>query len=705
MELMDLYRKIKNPLDDPKVLGMLIDAYAESPQYSGFYSSLTKRQKKENVGKYYIDASDKFYSMMFNNWKNSIVSMTKERYDHLRRLGKCGPDFIKMRNFLMTVQDVTTKKEATDIIYGNYADKELRDALENYSWNSLGTGASWEHVHSRYSDMEKRDVYEDVEHRLYLNTDPLDTLPMATYMVEKFREKNLPYYFKFSGSGGRDDTIVLYTPTERLETYIELLREIVKEHPDIASRMQRPPALTGLIEPWMGYGSEPGLDKNGENQSFNGVRSPIIEKAISNAVKRWMGENINKHMDYNGKKITVQQYFNIGLYNIMINNLRKRYNTRYKSETDEHFAQRSGYYGTDLDSQTFNQLIYNFVQAKSNDLFRAYFQGVPLQEKMTINARFGKQIELNGRYFEETMHKMAKHIARFNPMFIQTIREEIMKSTSQYGIDPNNYCFDLAAVAKLQKEDQRQRRMQPAQPNQSFTTGKVNQASSEVNEDAVTKEDLPKLINPALVNKTVKTPDGKLIPASQYLQTFVFPHLPSNGVIVLKNGTPWTVKQFIEEGILGECQTKYAGNLYQYLLEKTKTNFGVLKLKGKNDEVEIAAQELVNYLNPETLQKTITLPNRQQYSAKACISSMYLDYVPYNGEVTLKNGQHVSAKDYIEKVLIPETQTTYAGYLGNVILDTTRRNDGTIDMNPKHFEKNVTDMKPSGEGKKIAPIK
>ena len=41
---------------------------------------------------------------------------------------------------------------------------------------------------------------------------------------------------------------MLYTPTDKLDIYANLLREIVRDNPDIASRMQRPPVLTGLIE-------------------------------------------------------------------------------------------------------------------------------------------------------------------------------------------------------------------------------------------------------------------------------------------------------------------------------------------------------------------------------------------------------------------------------------------------------------------------
>ena len=146
MELTDLYRQIKNPIDDPRVLQMLVDAYAESSKYGTFYTSLTKRQQKENVGKHYVDDYDKFYSMMFNDWKNAITSMSRERYEHLRRLGKCQPDFVKLRNFLKTVPDVKTKNEVTSIIFSDHKDQELSEALYKYRWDYIGEGSGWVHL-------------------------------------------------------------------------------------------------------------------------------------------------------------------------------------------------------------------------------------------------------------------------------------------------------------------------------------------------------------------------------------------------------------------------------------------------------------------------------------------------------------------------------------------------------------------------------
>ncbi len=103
----------------------------------------------------------------------------------------------------------------------------------------------------------KKDQYPSIEHRLYLDIESLDTYKMTTYLVEKCDEHHLPYYFKFDQYADRDDTIVIYSSTENLTKYVEILHEIKKEHPELISRTKEPPVLTGKIDGWIGYGSEP----------------------------------------------------------------------------------------------------------------------------------------------------------------------------------------------------------------------------------------------------------------------------------------------------------------------------------------------------------------------------------------------------------------------------------------------------------------
>ena len=128
MELMQLYNQIENPLDSNNVLERLVEIYSKE---TSFYSGLTKTVEKEyKEGNYFISDSDEFYSMLFNKWKNSIIALTKEEFDELKRKGSYDDDFIVMRNFLKSIPDLKTKQEVNNVINGKYNNPELEQALD-----------------------------------------------------------------------------------------------------------------------------------------------------------------------------------------------------------------------------------------------------------------------------------------------------------------------------------------------------------------------------------------------------------------------------------------------------------------------------------------------------------------------------------------------------------------------------------------------
>lgn len=338
MELMELYNYVQNPIDNPQVIEKLINAYANSSKgFGGFYGQLTKTvEKVHNKGQYYVEDTDRFYSMMFNKWKNSIVAMTKDEFIELYKRGSYGQDFIKMRNYLRNVPDVSTMKEANDIFFSSKNDKELEDALEKYRWTALGGESGWVHVCSRYVTA-KKDQYPNVEHRLYLDTESLDTYKMITHLVEKCDEHHLPYYFKFDQYANRDDTIVIYSSTENLTKFVEILQEIKREHPELVSRAKEPPVLSGQIDGWIGYGSEPSKTPDGKNHSFNEVRSNAIEPAIAQTTKKWIMDHRSMQITYQDQKVNFQDYIAMKSTESLIADLERRFT--YYEENDKKAAQ------------------------------------------------------------------------------------------------------------------------------------------------------------------------------------------------------------------------------------------------------------------------------------------------------------------------------------------------------------------------------
>ena len=742
MELMEIYNQIHNPIDDPRVIEKLINAYANlSKDFGGYYGQLTKTvQKEHNKGQYYREDADRFYAMLFNKWKNSIVAMTRDEFVQLYRKGSYGQDFIKMRNYLKNVPDVSTMKEADEIFYGNKGDKELESALDKYSWKSFGGESGWIHVCSRYLTA-KKDQYPNVEHRLYLDTESLDTYKMITYLVEKCDEHHLPYYFKFDQYANRDDTIVIYSSTENLTKYVEILQEIKKEHPDLVSRAKEPPVLTGQIDGWIGYGSEPSKTPDGKRQSFNEVRAKTLERSIGTVTKQWIMSHRNQEITYQDQKLSFQDYVAMKSAEKLVADLEKRF--LYYEEKDKKVAQRNGktynqltvidrlgYALQDVRSSQFKQSVYRILKDHMGTLLPRICNGsYKDMDTINMNVRNGKKITFSGDDLETIIQRLSVNIAKNDPNFIPTVQATIKKEASQYGIDSEKFCFDTKTREKMrtitaQKEAQRQQQVQQQPPvsNTPQQTVLTNGAADpnkylgasgenyEVMKQTVNVEDtksvdlssldvqtLPQMINPALMERKMKLPNGAEIPAKQYIQEVVYPQLPKNGVVILDNGAVLPVKQFIEEGVMFECQEKYNGDFPKYMAERTRSNLGVVTVGNGDERYDLNPVEITEYINPALLDKRVKLPNGVEISARQYIQEVYAPHIPANGMVTLSNGAEIPVKQYIEEVLLWEGQEKYNGDIEQILYNTTRNNTGIVNADPKNLQEALIKMRTQTE--------
>lgn len=711
MELMELYNQIHNPIDDISVIEKLINAYANNSKgFGGYYDQLTKTvQKEHNKGQYYREDADRFYAMLFNKWKNSIVAMTKDEFVELYKQGSYGQDFIKMRNYLKNIPDVSTMKEADEIFYGSKGDKELEDALEKYSWKSFGGGSGWIHVCSRYLTA-KKDQYPNVEHRLYLDTESLDTYKMTTYLVEKCDEHNLPYYFKFDQYADRDDTIVIYSSTENLTKYVEILQEIKREHPELVSRAKEPPVLTGKIDGWIGYGSEPAKTPDGQRHSFNEIRAKVLENSIGKVTKQWIMNHRNQQITYQGQKMLFQEYIAMKSTEKLIADLERRY-LSYE-ENDKKVAQRNGtkynpttvndrlgYTLQDVRSPQFKQNIYRVLRDKMISSLPQVCNGsYKDMDAINMNVRNGKQITFSGYDLETIIQQLSVNISKNDPNFISSVQAEIKNNAKQYGIDSEKFCFDTKAretmrtmTAQREAQKQQQARQVETKIKQPQNDKAVSTKSIDMN--SLNVQTLPEIINPALMERKMKLPNGAEISARQYIQEIVCPQLPKNGIVILDNGAVLPVKQFIEEGVMFECQEKYNGDFPRYMAERTRNNLGVVSIENGDEKYEINPVEITEFINPTLLEKKVKLPNGVEISARQYIQEVYAPHIPANGRVTLSNGVDISVKQYIEEELLWKDQEKYNGDISQILYNATRNNTGTINADSQQLQQTLIEMR------------
>ncbi len=454
MQLMELYDQIKNPLDDENVMTKLLETYIKSIENDvDFYDNILKTHKTVPVN---INPkhADYFYSTLFNKWKKNIVLMTKEEFTELFNKNVCDQDLVTLRNFLMTIPDVKTKNEADSIFANKYENEQLNVAMRRYKWNSLEQSRSWERVCSQRITVYK-DIYQSIEHRLYINVDSVDIYELTSLMIDKFEEKQIPYYFKFDKRANRDDNLVIYSSTENLTNYIDALKEIKEEHPDLISKIKEPPILTGKIDNWIGYGSEPAPDEYGEAQSFNQVRAVIIEKAITDTTKDWVSKNLNMKIIYNNKMMSLKDYFAV----VATNTLTNKINTLINNQEEKDALIK--YKNIELKQSDLNdyEKLHQVFEKVKNDM-DLYIPKVldgtynEYNEEVNIYLENNEKKRIQAPYnLKNIVMKMSKTIYDGDPVYKQNLKNNINEGSSKVGIDINKYCFDEEAVNRMKYID------------------------------------------------------------------------------------------------------------------------------------------------------------------------------------------------------------------------------------------------------------
>ena len=282
--LMDLYKSVESPLDDIDIIKKCIELYSET-QKSGrsFYRELVEinSNEKENSGMYRGFDEEVLDNWRMSTFKDNIINMTPEKYASLfgSEDGYYSEEFRLLKDFLMQIGEIDLSKmgESTDIMKKIEGNSKLNNAFQKYGFDIFQSG--WDYISSS-EVLETKPV--ETTHRLYINMDGVVKYKLIGLIIDEFGTKKIPFHFKYNDAS-RDDTIVMWTDNENLIKTIELLKKIREENKELLEDgIFPPPILSGKIDNWIGYGSEPTMLLEGERTSFNRIRAKIVENAIAN---------------------------------------------------------------------------------------------------------------------------------------------------------------------------------------------------------------------------------------------------------------------------------------------------------------------------------------------------------------------------------------------------------------------------------------
>ena len=628
----EMYEKIENPLNDDEVVRKLIEGYSDELRTKQYYNKLVQVNYKEKKYKgINMDDKDRLVSQIFNEWKNDI---TKNISDEDIKSYK-NQDFVRLRECIKNIPDIKDFKENSKVFNRltklDKLDKDskktkLTDIYEDYA--PFFHGSTWTYIsHNSINPSKYKKII--VDHRLYLNTENIDTYKVMELFRNKCKERELDYHFKFSDRGDRDDTIVIYSDDRKLSKYLEILEEIKKEEPEIVKRAQTPPMLTGKIDGWIGYGSEPSLDENGKNtKSFNSSRSGIIQNAISKETIKWLREN---------KELTKEDLgLNEYLTKQISDDIKDKYNRMDKSVDEPEFQEK------------LLKRLEKEIEKNKSELLEGKFDKIKEFNIDDIN------IEVDSEMIQRAFRPFSKKILKKDPSFLGKVRDAIKEEGLANGIDSEKFCFDIDKREQLFNED------------------KTNE--------------ILKTIDPEFLNKKIKFA-GFLkgydeIEYERYIRAVVI-ELPKDKNIIMKDGRQLTPKQFIENEI-PKLEQKYNINIKKLLEEniviekgkeektnKNKNNIEQRFTTPDNSKNEQYNEDILKNINKDVLNKKVQVGEGREITYKEYLEKYVMHKMPKGEKIKLKNGIEIPTKQYIEEVLLQE-KSKYGLDVESMLADTIK---------------------------------
>lgn len=302
MSLPNFIAGLSNPLDDRQNISQLLDEFVNGIGYESLINIY--RSDKVN-GKVDQREIDKYYSSIFNEWKNSILSIPKDKVEDMA--SRIGNGFRLLYNFLKKQPDLHTKKAVDEVLY-NRKNEDLNEVINLLNPFKRGR-TSWTYITNNYVDIRDFKGFE-IQHRIYLNIDSDKVFKVANLIREKCKELDLAYEFKFDDMADRADSMVIYCSDDNLLIFVKLLELIRKENKDLKNAFHRPPVATGVYKGWIGYGEEPSKERT----SYNVERAPVIRQGIGKAYGEWVVDIPKHNIRVGDKTMTYLDYLAYQLY-------------------------------------------------------------------------------------------------------------------------------------------------------------------------------------------------------------------------------------------------------------------------------------------------------------------------------------------------------------------------------------------------------
>lgn len=437
--LNDFFKKIKNPLENDDTLNNLIELYSNrglsfNDYYHGLFQLYSKNKHFYNPKEY-----DKLYVDAFNTWRKYVLSISEQKKEQLIKDGKIDSDFSTLQKFLKALPPVKTKKEADMVL--SVEDEKLEKAMKKYRYTSIDNNDfSWNRFCSN-NISAFQNTYSNTEHSLYVGINSEGLHKFARILLKKCEEKNLPYYFKVSSKLNRDDSLIVYSDTEHLLDYCNILEEIYNENDDLKNYAHKSPIVAGNINDWLGYGTEP----KEQYRTFKEKRVKVIYEAINKEYTDFLFDNPDINIYDELSEIPLLEEIS---WRIAGDKL-KYLEGLQKKDLKSYF----GIVPRDLRGKKLSRNMRAEIEEVMGQALRdktTDFEPIKFQYR-TRGKNKNKYLEISRDDMNRALISVLPDVIKRYPNLKDKIKNRIQDIAKKEGINPDNFSIDTYILSKLTK--------------------------------------------------------------------------------------------------------------------------------------------------------------------------------------------------------------------------------------------------------------
>lgn len=320
MRKMNIYDKIKNPLDSDKLLKKIVEVFLSSNSQDEMYSNAVEYGEKDvkfNEREFYrfkrmIDKQElnnirsfKRKEVKKDNIKAKLANFVKSDgiLSHIKKVNLAALDYLrfnpptyKMYEYVKnhTNNEILNKYE--EIKQGkkhfNKEDRLVLSIIDGYIMNKHNfSKKNIAGYHVYQDELEKKECSDlKDKYKIYLNINYNQLYKFAAKYMEICRKTNVEYNFKvmapISDVPNRSEKMCIYCNEKNFYQTIDIIKAIKSANPEL--KTGKPPIFAGVLDKWIGIGSDP------KGTSYNYSRSECIWNALSKVFKDVSKEKAKK---------------------------------------------------------------------------------------------------------------------------------------------------------------------------------------------------------------------------------------------------------------------------------------------------------------------------------------------------------------------------------------------------------------------------